>query len=143
MVIAEVREMIDIKVVLLQSAHSWIQYCEAAATDGECSGLSTEKRGLRCLSFYARSIVTKMPDLFYVVDVLRPDIVGITETWADDTASDVGLGIAGFDLYRKDRGNGRRSDRGVALYVKNLRVYCSLQDFPRKLSFRSMFGVGF
>jgi hypothetical protein len=49
-----------------------------------------------------------MLDLFYVVDVLRPDIVSITETWANDTVSDVELGIAGFDLYRKDRGNGWR-----------------------------------
>ena len=73
---------------------------------------------MRCLSFNARSIVTKMSDLFYVVDVLRPDIVGITETWADDTVSDAELGIAGFDLYRKDRGNGRRGG-GVALYVKS------------------------
>ena len=88
------------------------------ATDGERNGSSTEKRGLRCLGFNARSVVSKMLDLFYIVDVLRPDIVGITETWADDTVSDVELGIAGFDLYREDRGNGRRG-RGVALYVKS------------------------
>jgi hypothetical protein len=65
-------------------------------------------QGLRCLSFNARNIVSKMPDLFYVVDVLRPDIVSITETWADDTVSHVQLGTAGFDLYCKDTGNGRR-----------------------------------
>ena len=48
-------------------------------------------------------MVSKMPDFFYVVDVLRPDIVRLTETWADDPVSDVELGIAEFDLYRKDR----------------------------------------
>ena len=46
-----------------QSAHSCRQYCKAPATDGECSGVSTEKKGLRCLSFNARNIVTKLPDL--------------------------------------------------------------------------------
>ena len=46
------------------------------------------------------------------------DIVGISETWANDNISDSELNIPGYSLYRKDRNNKFKSNGGgVALYI--------------------------
>ena len=46
------------------------------------------------------------------------DIVGLSETWANDNISDSELNIHGYSLYRKDRNNKFKSKGGgVALYV--------------------------
>ena len=66
----------------------------------------------------ARSIVNKIDEFQAIIHDLQPDIVGITETWANDSILDAELTIQGYHLFRCDRGTGNRGG-GVLLYVNS------------------------
>uniref|UniRef100_K7EWV1 Endonuclease/exonuclease/phosphatase domain-containing protein n=1 Tax=Pelodiscus sinensis TaxID=13735 RepID=K7EWV1_PELSI len=71
---------------------------------------------LRCLYTNARSLGNKMEELELLVQEVKPDIIGITETWWN-TRHDWSTGIEGYVLFRKDRNKGKGG--GVALYIKD------------------------
>ena len=51
-----------------------------------------------------------------MVDDIKPHIIGITESWANNDITDAELGLEGYVMFRKDR-MGRRGG-GVLLYIK-------------------------
>ena len=67
-----------------------------------------------CLN--ARSIIHKKTELNIMVDDIKPHIIGITESWANNDITDEELGLEGYVMFRKDR-MGRRGG-GVLLYIK-------------------------
>ena len=67
-----------------------------------------------CLN--ARSILNKKNELDIMVDEIKPHIIGITESWANNDITDAELGLEGYVMFRKDR-MGRRGE-GVLLYIK-------------------------
>ncbi len=52
-----------------------------------------------------------------MVDDVKPHLIGITESWANNDITDAELGLAGYVMFRKDR-IGRRGG-GVLLYIKD------------------------
>ena len=64
----------------------------------------------------ARSIITKKNELDIMADEIKPHIIGITESWANNDITDAELGLEGYVMFRKDR-MGRRGG-GVLLYIK-------------------------
>ncbi len=57
-----------------------------------------------------------------MVDEIKPHIIGITESWANNDITDAELGLEGYVTVRKDR-MGRRGG-GVLLYIKeNIPAY--------------------
>ena len=67
----------------------------------------------------SRSLLKKMCYLRSWVSLHDPDIVGVTESWANSNVSDAELDIMGYDLFRKDRPVDREGG-GVLLYIKKL-----------------------
>ena len=67
-----------------------------------------------CLN--ARSIINKKNELDIMVDEIKPHIIGITESWANNDITDAELGLEGYVMFRKDR-MGRRGG-GVLFYIK-------------------------
>ena len=67
-----------------------------------------------CLN--ARSIINKKTELNIMVDDIKPHIIGITESWANNDITDAELGLEGYVMFMKDR-MGRR-EGGVLLYIK-------------------------
>jgi len=61
---------------------------------------------LKCLYTNARSVINKMDEFVANVAKLQPDIIGITESWANDKILDAELSL-----------NGNKG-RGVLLYAK-------------------------
>ena len=59
---------------------------------------------------------------------LKPDIIGVTESWAGPMVSDSELSLSGYDLFRQDRPVDRNGG-GVLLYVRS-----SLQAVQCKMS---------
>ena len=51
-----------------------------------------------------------------MVDVIKSNIIGITESWANNDITDAELGLAGYIVFMKDR-LGRRGG-GVLSYIK-------------------------
>ena len=64
----------------------------------------------------ARSILNKKNELDIMVYEIKPHIIGITESWANNDITDAELGLEGYVMFRKDR-MGRRGG-GVLLYIK-------------------------
>ena len=56
-------------------------------------------------------------ELNIMEDDIKPHIIGITESWANNDITDAELGLEGYAMFRKDR-MGRRGG-GVLLYIKN------------------------
>ena len=65
----------------------------------------------------ARSKINKKDELNIMVDYIKPHIIGITESWANNDITDAELGREGFAMFRKDR-MGRKGG-GVLLYIKD------------------------
>ena len=51
-----------------------------------------------------------------MVGEIKPNIIGVTESWANNDITDAELGLKGYVMFRKDR-MGRRGG-GVLLYIK-------------------------
>ncbi len=68
----------------------------------------TSKAELKCACLNARSIMNKKNELNIMVDGMKPHIIGITESWANNDITDAELGLEGCVMFRKDR-MGRRA----------------------------------
>jgi len=66
----------------------------------------------------ARSLVSKMDELLILVEVYKPHIIGITESWGNSDITDSELSITGFNLFRRDRPTTHKGG-GVLLYVSD------------------------
>ena len=86
--------------------------------DSECKGIqgNTSKAELKCVCLNARSIINKKNELDIMVDEIKPHIIGITESWANNYITDAEMGLEGYVMFRKDRMWKRGG--GVLLYIK-------------------------
>ena len=86
--------------------------------DSGCKGIqgNTSKAELKCVCLNARSIINKKNELDIMVDEIKPHIIGITESWANNDITDAELGMEGYVMFRKDR-MGKRGG-GVLLCIK-------------------------
>ena len=96
--------------------------------DSTCKGIhgSTSKEEIKCVCLNARSIINKKDELNIMVDDIKPHIIGITESWANNDITDAELGLEGYAMFRKDR-MGRRGG-GVLLYIKDTIPAVQLQE---------------
>ena len=87
--------------------------------DITCKGIQgiTSKEEIKGVCLNARSIINKKYELNIMVDDIKPRIIGITESWANNDITDAELGLEGYALFRKYR-MGRRGG-GVLLYIKD------------------------
>ena len=87
--------------------------------DSRCKGIqrNTTKSEIKCVCLNARSIINKKTELNIMVDDIKPHIIGITESWANNDITNAELGLEGYVMFRKDR-IGRRGGE-VLLYIKD------------------------
>ena len=78
---------------------------------------NTSKSEIKCVCLNARCIINKKTELNIMVDDIKPHIIGITESWANNDITNAELGLEGYVMFRKDR-IGRRGG-GVLLYIKD------------------------
>ena len=71
---------------------------------------NTSESGIKCVCLNASSIINMKTELNIMVDDIKPHIIGITESWANNDITYAELGLEGYVMFRKDRmGKGRRS----------------------------------
>ena len=80
--------------------------------------ITVQSGELRCFYINARNLISKIDNLEAWVSDLAPDIIGVTESWANCDIRDSELALEGYDLFRKDRPVDRAGG-GVLLYVKS------------------------
>ena len=64
---------------------------------------NTSKSEIKCVCLNARSIINKKTELNIMVEDIKPHIIGITETWANNDITNAELGLEGYVMFRKDR----------------------------------------
>ena len=74
-------------------------------------------KGITLLHNNIRSLVKNFDEFELFLNVLKPDIFCLSETWLNEDISDFEVRIKDYKLFRNDR-KGRRGG-GVAIYVKN------------------------
>ena len=75
-----------------------------------------QTKGLHFIHLNTRSLPPKVDELRLIASSSKAAIIGITETWLDDSVSDTEINIPGYLLYRQDR---KRSGGGVCIYVRS------------------------
>ena len=73
----------------------------------------THQNGIKCLCLNAGSIINNKNELNIMVDDIKPHIIGIIDSCANNDITDDGMGLTGYVMFRKDR-IGRRGG-GVLL----------------------------
>ena len=73
--------------------------------DSRCKGIqgNTSKLEIKCVCLNARSIINKKTELNIMVDDIKPHIICITESWANNDITNAELGLEGYVIFRKDR----------------------------------------
>ena len=90
--------------------------------NGDCYGGNkgiqggTSKEEIKYVCLNARIIINKKNELNIIVDDIKPHIIGITESWANNDITDAELGLEGYEMFRKDIIE--RRGGGVLLYIK-------------------------
>ena len=84
------------------------------------------REGVAVYFFNAQSVIRKMEELKAIVAMEKPDIIAITETWANEAIGDAHLKIDGYEIIgredRRDTMGGRGG--GIIIHaVKNLHVW--------------------
>ena len=68
---------------------------------------NTYKAEIKCVCLNARSMINKKNELDIMVYEIKPHIIGITESWANNDITYAELGLEGNVMFKKDR-MGRR-----------------------------------
>jgi len=76
-----------------------------------------ERGQLKGLYLNARSIINKLNLFRITVHDADPDIIGVTESWANSEIFDSELILDGYVMFRYDRDTGNKGG-GILLYVK-------------------------
>ena len=63
----------------------------------------TSKEEIKCVCLNARSIINKKNELNIMVHDIKPHIIGINESWANNDITYTELGLEGYVMLRKDR----------------------------------------
>ena len=68
-----------------------------------------KEKEIKCFYANARSIISreKRMELELYVEEEKPDIIGLTESWAKEEMGDCELDIDGYVMFRRDRENQR------------------------------------
>jgi hypothetical protein len=62
-----------------------------------------DKDKLTFLYLNARSVANKMDELTAIVNLWEPDVVGVTESWANENNFDTEYELEGYRMFRHDR----------------------------------------
>jgi hypothetical protein len=88
--------------------------------------IGSTRKEIKFLYFNATSLSNKLNELVAIVELDKPDIILVSETWLDDKSN---ANINGYNQYRKDRAYG--SGGGVCIYVSkklNSRAVLGFED---------------
>jgi len=73
---------------------------------------------LKCVLINARSLNNKLKDLDCMLNVSKPDILCVTETWFSESSTNNSIHNSRYSLFRKDRHENREGG-GVCIFTNN------------------------
>lgn len=84
-------------------------------------------KGFHFIHVNSRSLLPKLDELQVITLRCHPAVIGVTETWLNDSVSDSEVSIPGYQIQRHDR---CRTGSGVCVYVHSCLIFSpwSIQD---------------
>lgn len=73
------------------------------------------KKGLHCLHLNVRSLPPKIDELRLIAQSTNAAVIGVSETWLDETVNDSEIEIPNYNIQRMDR---NRDGGGVCIYIR-------------------------
>ena len=74
---------------------------------------------MNCMFVNSRSIVNKREELELITEDEGYEIIGIVETWLNDSIDNAEIELAGYKIFRKDRiSQNKTRGCGILLYIK-------------------------
>lgn len=92
------------------------------------------------LNVNARSLLNMTVDFNWLIHSYAPSLICVTETWLNNTISEVEFLPPGYSVLRKDRADSRGG--GVALFIKNNIKFSMLPDLPDSESVWCKIAIG-
>ena len=74
------------------------------------------KKGLHFIHLNIRSLLPKLDELILLATKTNAAVIGITESWLDDSVEDSEVEVCGYSILRHDR---NRHGGGVCLYIRS------------------------
>ena len=74
------------------------------------------KKGLHFIHLNIRSLLPKLDELILLATKTNAAVIGITESWLDDSVEDSEVEVCGYTILRHDR---NRHGGGVCLYIRS------------------------
>ena len=74
------------------------------------------KKGLHFIYLNIRSLLPKLDELILLATKTNAAVIGITESWLDDSVKDSEVEVCGYSILRHDR---NRHGCGVCLYIRS------------------------
>ena len=87
------------------------------------------RKGLHFIHINARSLLPKISEIKLIAANSKAAVIGISETWLDESVSDSEVEIENYTIYRKDR---NRNGGGVCAYVRSDFAYNKRQDLQKE-----------
>ena len=75
------------------------------------------KRFLKCITTNAQSLKNKMGEFMKLVEIHKPKVISITESWGKEWINDGIFSLKGYSMYRDDREG--KEGGGTILYISN------------------------
>jgi len=75
-----------------------------------------KQKGLHFLRMYIHSTLTKLYQLKQLAEDMKAAVIGLTETWLDDSVHNCKISISQYSLERKER---NRKGSGICTYIRN------------------------
>ncbi|KAK3085363.1 hypothetical protein FSP39_002164 [Pinctada imbricata] len=83
-----------------------------------------KRKGLHFLHLNARSLVNKISELQIIASESKAAIISVTESWLDDSVTNVEVNIDGYAILRRDR---NRAGGGVCVYIREDLAFTPVQ----------------
>ena len=75
------------------------------------------KRFLKCITTNAQSLKNKMEEFMKLVEIHKPQVISVTESWGKEWINDGIFSLKGYSMYRDDRQE--KEGGGTILYISN------------------------
>jgi hypothetical protein len=95
-----------------------LSFDQSVALDQSDTQSSTIQSFLRIVLINARSLKNKLNDLDYTLNVCKPGILCVTESWLRPSITNNSIHNSCYSLFRKDRHDNREGG-GVCIFTNN------------------------
>jgi hypothetical protein len=91
--------------------------CNLDDVERDKGDVITELNGIQCYYTNADCLMNKRREVEVIIEMYKPKIIGIVESWCNSSILDSEVSFEGFNLFRKDKIGSNGVGGGALLYI--------------------------